>query len=520
MRADRVAASPDLRKPVAGVVLGLLALLLWSNRDFVSSWFATSYTATIWLKTTTATNDARIERAFAAVQAALSNEATLELIPGLRQIRNSVVHLPGASRAEAIATADSFSQALVAAFDSAGAGHLDARVRRRADPTPGPTSRAVLALLTFGAPMLGLGAILLCRRGWRDWRASPDGRGLPQGAGIVVAGSVALAIAPFVMPGWLIMALFAMAIPGAIAGVIVYKLREVQRAARWPSAQGRIVHARLRAVRTKQSDGSATVSNVPDIEYAYSVGDVEYHGKRIGIGDISAGSPEVEAALARYQAGSTGPVFYNPDNPNEAVLERDPPARPATLYAVAVGVLLAGFAVVIVFTRVSEIIDWLQPWFPPGAVVQGVLFCGASGLVTLMFLLSNRRDAMKAARWPTAAGTVLSSKSVSRRVFAPGRGNVTMEVWSPLVEFSFRVGGRDYHGARIAFGAAVSGGRDLAEATIARYPTGSAVTVHYDPANPSFAVLEPRVAFAWPSALVTAAFFAAAVFFSGWRGFG
>jgi hypothetical protein len=517
MRADRVAASPDLRKPVAGVVLGLLALLLWSNRDFVSSWFATSYMATIQLTTTTETNDARLERAFDAAQ---PGEATLELIPGLRQIRHSVVHVPGASRAEAIATAEAFARALVAAFDAKGAGHLDARVRPGTDPAPGPASRTVRALLTFGAPMLSLGAILLCSLGWRNWRAGPDSKSLPQGAGFAVAGGMALAVGPFVMPGWLFMALFAMAIPGAIAGVIVYKLREVRRAARWPSTQGRIVHARLHSVRGKQSDGSTTVSNLPDIEYAYSVGDVEYRAKRIGIGEIRAGSPDVEAALARYQPGSTGPVYYNPDNPNEAMLERDPPANPATLYAVAAGVVLVGLAVVIVFTRVSEIIDWLQPLFPAGAVVQGVLFCGACGVVTLLFLLSNRRDAMKAARWPTATGTVLSSKSVSRRVLAPGRGNVTMEVWSPLVEFSYRVGGRDYHGARIAFGAAVSGGRDLAEATVARYPTGSAVTVHYDPANPSFAVLEPRVAFAWPSALVTAGFFAGAVFFSGWRGFG
>jgi hypothetical protein len=516
MRANRVAASPDLRKPVAGVILGLLALLLWSNRDFVSSWFANSYTATIRLTTTTETDDARIERAFAAVQAALSHEATLELIPGLRQVRNSVVHVPGASRAEALAAADTFSRALVAAFDSAGTGHVDARVPRRADPAPGPASRTVQTLLTFGAPTLGLVAIALCWFAWRDWRAGSDDK-LPQGVGFAVAGGLGFAIAPLIIPVWLFMALFAMAIPGAIAGMIVYKTREVQRAARWPSAQGRIVHARVRAVRRKQADGSPTVANVPDVEYAYSVDGVEYTGKRIGIGDDSS---EVDAALDRYQVGSTGPVYYNPANPREAMLERDPPASPTVLYAIAAGVLLAGFAVVITFTRVSEIIDWLEPWFPPGAFVPGVLFFTAAGLVTLLSLLSNRRAAITAARWPTAAGTVLSSTARSRRVLAPGRGNQTMEVWSPLVEFSYRVGERDYHGARIAFGAAVSGGRDLAEATVARYPTGSAVTVHYDPANPSFAVLETRVAFGWTSALVTVGFFAAAVFFSGWRGFG
>ena len=87
-------------------------------------------------------------------------------------------------------------------------------------------------------------------------------------------------------------------------------------------------------------------------------------------------------------------------------------------------------------------------------------------------------------------------------------------MWSPLVEYSYRVGTRDYHGARIAFGPAVSGPRALADATVARYPTGTSVTVHYDPSNPSQSTLETRIAFAWISLVVTAAFFAAALFFS------
>lgn len=518
MQTDRN-PSLDLRKPVAGVIIGLLALLLWSNRDFISSRFATSYTASIRLTTSSETDDARLERAFAAARAARPSEATLELIPGLRQIRHSVVHVPGSSGADAIEAAETFSRDLVGAFDAEGSGHLDARVRPRADPTPGPASRTALAILTFGAPALGLLAIGLLWFGWRDWRAG-GGDDLPQGAGFAVAGGLSLAVAPFVIPGWLIVALIAMAIPGSIAGMIVYKMHDVRRAAKWPSAQGRIVHSRVRAVRRKQSDGSTTVSNAADIEYAFSVGGVEHTGKRIGIGEIPAGSPEVEAALERYRVGTTGPVFYNPDNPKEAVLERDPPTSPAVLYAIAAGVLLVGFVIVIAFTRVSEIIDWLQPYFPPDAFVPGVLFCGATGLVTLLSLLSNRHAAMTAARWPTTAGTVLSSEARSRRVLAPGRGNQTMVVWSPLVEYSYRVGARDYHGARVAFGAAVAGGQESADATVARYPAGSAVTVHYDPGNPSFAVLETRVAFAWPSLLVTAGFFAAALFFSGWRMWG
>ena len=99
-----------------------------------------------------------------------------------------------------------------------------------------------------------------------------------------------------------------------------------------------------------------------------------------------------------------------------------------------------------------------------------------------------------------------------------GRGQTAIQ-WSPVVEYSYRVQGRDYHGSRLAFGADVAGPRDFAEAIVARYPAGREVTVHFNPANPSFAVLEPHIAFAWPILILTIAFFAAALFFSGWRGF-
>jgi hypothetical protein len=103
-------------------------------------------------------------------------------------------------------------------------------------------------------------------------------------------------------------------------------------------------------------------------------------------------------------------------------------------------------------------------------------------------------------------------------MLVPRGGGQTVTVWSPVVEYGYRVGGRDYYGARVAFTPDIAGGRELADATVQRYPKGSPVTVHYDPANPSLAVLEPRVAFAWPTLLVALACFASAVFFSGaWR---
>src|SRR5262249_50222446 len=149
----------------------------WSNRDSVSSWFATSYAATIEFTTLNERDDGRISRAFTAAQSAHPSDATLELLPGLSQIRDSVVHVPGQSRAEAVAAAESLSEAIVAAFNAEGSGRLDANVRRRAYPAPGPMSGSVLAVLTYGAPLLGLVSIALLWLGWHDW---PANAGMPR----------------------------------------------------------------------------------------------------------------------------------------------------------------------------------------------------------------------------------------------------------------------------------------------------------------------------------------------------
>ena len=236
---------------------------------------------------------------------------------------------------------------------------------------------------------------------------------------------------------------------------------------------------------------------MPDIRYVFSVDGVEYRGKRISIGEIPPDSPGVEAALELYQVGRTGPVYYNPDNPEEAVLERDPPVSPRTMYAIAAGVMLVGFVVVGTFSGLGEIVQWLQPHFPPGAFIPGFLFFLACGLFAGVMMIASLATAQLAARWPTTPGTVITSQVESRREPTGGGASRTMVVWSPLVEYVYRVGTREYHGTRIGFGPTVSAGRDLAEAVIARYPEKATVTVHYHPANPSQATLETHVAHGW-----------------------
>ena len=505
----------DPRLAAVAVALAVMAWIAWASRDFAAELLADSYLATIQLATTAERDDTRVTRAFAVAQGRLGGpDITLELLPDQRQVRHSVVHVPGPTEGEAIARAQAFSQALVAAFGPPGTGTFDADVRRKAAPVLGAASRTLRTALTFGAALFGLIALAVGLVFWRRWRAGPN-RVPPQIAWSVVAGVGVLA-ALAVLPGWAFAALFAMAIPGSISGMIVYKMQQVHRAASWPSAQARITRSRLRILRHRGDDGATTVDDTVDVEYAYTVGGVDYRCSRIGIGEITPGSTEIGAVLDRYSVGRSAPVFYNPDDPQEAVLERDAPASPLVMYLIAAGVALVGLAVVLAFVGMGDIVDSLSPYFRPDAFIPGFLFFAVAAVMMVLILLAHYRQALVAKRWPIVKGTIVSSTVGSRRIVMSGSTQRSMTVWSPVVEYVYSVDGREHHGARIAFGGKLAGGQSLAEAVTARYPEGGAVTVCYDPRNPSFAVLEPRIALAWPALVLAVAFALAAAFFARW----
>lgn len=512
MATDRNRVIPGVVSGALAVLLGVTALVLWTSRAYVAAQFATSYGLTIGLWTQDDADRPRLERALASLT--VPDDVNASYSFDRNSSRRSQIEVSAPTRDKAVAAARALGDIIAKAYDSAGETKLDVRVPSRAYPEDNGTTTRMRTAITYGAPVAGLLAVGLLAMAWRQGHGAGV-VSLSGGSGFLVVAIAAFWIGVVVLPGWIIMAVFAMTIPTSIAGVIVYKMGEVRRASHWPSASGRIISCKTRKVRIKRSGGAPSVGNVPDITYTYTVDGVEHHGNRISIGEIAPDSPEVEAALERYQVGRTGPVFYNPAKPDEAVLERDAPASPGVMYAIAGGLIVVGLVVVFGFTRASDVIAWLQPHFPPGAVVHAFLFFVACGLVASVSVISNLAETRAASRWPTAPGTVLSSRAESRRSLTHTGGGQTMTVWSPLVEYSYRVGDRSYHGSRVAFGPEVAGARDLAEQTVQRYPAGATVSVHYDPANPSHATLETAMAFRWVALLVPIGFFVAALFFSG-----
>ncbi len=113
------------------------------------------------------------------------------------------------------------------------------------------------------------------------------------------------------------------------------------------------------------------------------------------------------------------------------------------------------------------------------------LWGGLIGTFDYMAVRAIQRQSVSQA-YPTAPGRVIGSR-VS--VFH-GRRSVT---YSPVVTYEYHVNGQTYHSTQIRAG--MWGGSDKAgaERAVRAHPVGSSVTVHYNPADPSDALLEPGV---------------------------
>lgn len=127
----------------------------------------------------------------------------------------------------------------------------------------------------------------------------------------------------------------------ACAGLAIFMLllgkalyRQARDAKGWATTQGVVDSARVEQVRSRQlrmspsSCGTAIGSRRrrlfrPEVCYRYVVDHAQYQGSRISFGARVRASFDRVARrrIAPYQEGSKVVVYYNPDNPAEAVLE-------------------------------------------------------------------------------------------------------------------------------------------------------------------------------------------------------
>lgn len=265
----------------------------------------------------------------------------------------------------------------------------------------------------------------------------------------------------------------------------VAKYIEVWRARSWVAARGRVTRSKPGVRERRRPSGSKLpedpeLVNVPDIAYAFDVGDRRYTGTRISLGEDN-GESDIAGTLARYAVGREVTVYYNKDNPDEAVLEREPPrglfAAVAWLIALlTTGAILAGSGIVWIESSVRDLLP------NPAASPMVIMLLVMAGFVLLIGRVL-RMEAADAKGWHATTGTIADVQYADDGVSVP------------RFAYVYTVNGLKYAGQRAAFGGQTTTrvfGKVI-DARIEKYPPGSQVTVFYDPKNPAKSVLERRV---------------------------
>jgi hypothetical protein len=315
----------------------------------------------------------------------------------------------------------------------------------------------------------------------------------PTWAVMVVAGTFFVAPFIFVLANrWLVHLPSGFGIVWLVAGPMVVmalamlanKMMQARRASVWPQAAGQITKSDVVATHHQKSGEATEVTNIPAIEYVFSVKGSRFTGTRISIGEDTGGA-NTEATLAHYPVGAAVKVHYDPADPGNCVLEReipkDVPKGCAMILAILAAIGFGGYWLVVHF------LTFIEPYVQD-ARGKSVVGFTIGGLVALMLFFGSRFAAKSGAMWPVVPGKVVQSGTESYRSRV-NRNTVT--VYAPVVEYAYVINGHEYRSRQIQLDDdGDRGSRDDAQQIAARYPEGSEVEVHYDPGNPSNAALE------------------------------
>lgn len=104
-------------------------------------------------------------------------------------------------------------------------------------------------------------------------------------------------------------------------GIIFFMRRRMATVSQWPSTMGTVNASYLE--RRSSSDGS---TDYPVVQYSYQVAGQTYQSTKLAPGP-EIGGTGAGKVVGRYPVGAQVMVFYNPQSPSEAVLERKAPAQ-------------------------------------------------------------------------------------------------------------------------------------------------------------------------------------------------
>lgn len=134
--------------------------------------------------------------------------------------------------------------------------------------------------------------------------------------------------------------IFFLFIGGIFATISGFRNRRKASASQtWPAAGGVITNAWIVESRDTDEDGYTSTTYTPKWEYRYQVGTETYTSQRISFGGVSGYGRRKKAQeeLNRFPANSQVRVYYDPTNPEDAVLVQ---GTKGTMAGIIVGIAL------------------------------------------------------------------------------------------------------------------------------------------------------------------------------------
>ncbi|MEO6741275.1 MAG: DUF3592 domain-containing protein [Chthoniobacteraceae bacterium] len=287
---------------------------------------------------------------------------------------------------------------------------------------------------------------------------------------------------------------FAVFFGGFIAIIVTVKMREVRAAARWPSVLGEIISSKSSAktvtthhATSDENEDKVEKRNFARITYRYTVGGKQYTCSRLSIGE-DLGNDDVRGKLERYPKGRTVEVFYNPEKPGKAVLERGLPDGCAKAGLLGVALLIT---IIAVFGYgLDYAVIRIAPHLKHPDRASMVIFAATFSALCAWFSLMMWYQGYRASKWPRTRGRIET---------------VPNPTWQTIILYSYKVDGVSYQSNTIDFGGNSRSTFRLASGVMIKGGVPDQdVEVFYDPADPSKACLYAGSRMMWLPLLATA----------------
>lgn len=456
----------------------ILATLTWTTRDFFSSLAATRMTATTRLRTTEEKDDTRVLKIFDQVRQ--SNHLDATLIPETdpqQQTRDATLTVTANSKTEALADLNVMSDDMVRSFTNESAAPLHVL-----DPNPYalPVANDATVLVdrifrwtALAILLAGFASVVLQ---WKNAR-------LPRAAFFALLGvtfSFIIILMGREEGGAVFGAFLIIAAPALFLGLITKLTVKVKKAALWLEGRARILVSKVEVERHRFEGDTTKVKNKAFVEYTFTAGSATFRSDTISLGKAPA--DKVNETLKKYPVGAEVPVFYDPANPEDCVLERDPPASLGCLWAGTIVLLTVYTLGVLFFWYDYSINEVLREAFPGIHHPLFVLSAGLLGLLCLASSVWNRRHRRKAFPWVKTQGSIVSSEKQSYFDSVQRDGSwKENQYFKAVIEFAYQVEGQEFHNT---LEEADGTSEQTANAGAAKYPVGKIVDVYYNPGNP------------------------------------